>query len=338
MPTRASALAMVLVTILLVLLPPAHAAAPSYVALGDSYSSGLGTRTYLLDGTTCRRSVYAYPSLLASAKGYRLNLRACSGATVADVRRLQLPALSTTTRYVTVSAGGNDAGFTRVLTTCAEPWWLADCNGAVDRAEAYIRNTLPGTLASLYTAIRSRAPSATVVVVGYPRLFDGTDCNALTWFSPSEMTRLNAAADLLDATTSSAAAAAGFAFANPTRRFTGHAVCDSPEWINGLSNPPSESYHPNIAGHRDGYLPLVSRLLTGTAVTASTATLAAARDSAARLTLQQRAHADQDRAIEPERFLAPDPITAELTRPGPHRRAGEQVGAPSCAGHVSVTP
>jgi len=337
MPTRASALATVLVTVLFVLLPPADAAAPSYVALGDSYSSGLGTRSYLVDGTTCQRSVYAYPSLLASANGYRLNLRACSGARVADVRNLQLSALSTTTRYVTISVGGNDAGFTRVLTTCAEPWWLSDCNGAVDRAEAYIRSTLPGALTSLYTAIRNRAPSATVVVVGYPRIFDGTDCNALTWFSPSEMTRLNAAADLLDATTSSAAAAAGFSFANPTRRFTGHAVCDSPEWINGLSNPPSESYHPNIAGHRDGYLPLVSRLLTGTAVTASAATLAAARDSAARLTLQQRAHADRDRAIEPEMFVAPDPITAARTRPGPHPRAGEPAGTPSCHGDFRVT-
>ncbi len=29
----------------------AHAAATSYVALGDSYSSGTGTRSYLSDGT-----------------------------------------------------------------------------------------------------------------------------------------------------------------------------------------------------------------------------------------------------------------------------------------------
>ena len=31
---------------------PAHAAATSYVALGDSYSSGTGTRTYISDGTS----------------------------------------------------------------------------------------------------------------------------------------------------------------------------------------------------------------------------------------------------------------------------------------------
>ena len=36
----------------------AHAAAASYVALGDSYSSGVGTRSYIDDGTSAsvRRS------------------------------------------------------------------------------------------------------------------------------------------------------------------------------------------------------------------------------------------------------------------------------------------
>src|SRR6476661_5647364 len=73
-------------------LPTAQAAAPSYVALGDSYSSGVGTRTYISDGTSCQRSVYAYPSLIAASKGLTLNFRACSGATVADVTNTQLSA------------------------------------------------------------------------------------------------------------------------------------------------------------------------------------------------------------------------------------------------------
>jgi hypothetical protein len=49
---------------------PAQAAPPSYVALGDSYSSGVGTpRT----STTVElpASVYAYPSLIAAARGMR---------------------------------------------------------------------------------------------------------------------------------------------------------------------------------------------------------------------------------------------------------------------------
>ena len=166
-------------------LPAAHAATPaSYVALGDSYSSGTGTRTYLSDGTTCQRSVYAYPSLISSARGYALNLRACSGAKVADVRSTQLSALTASTSYVTISVGGNDAGFTNVLTTCAMPSWASNCNGAIDGAQRIINGTIPASLGSLYASIRSAAPNAKVVVVGYPRIFNGEDCNLLTWFSP----------------------------------------------------------------------------------------------------------------------------------------------------------
>jgi len=44
------------------LLQPAQAAAPAYVALGDSYASGTGTRSYINDGTTCQRSTQATPA------------------------------------------------------------------------------------------------------------------------------------------------------------------------------------------------------------------------------------------------------------------------------------
>ncbi|MGH3496447.1 MAG: hypothetical protein ACRDP1_03165 [Nocardioidaceae bacterium] len=56
------------------------------------------------------------------------------------------------------------------------------------------------------------------------------------------------------------AAAHGFSFVNPESAFVGHAVCDSPEWLNGLSYPVMESYHPNRSGQEeyadlvDGYL------------------------------------------------------------------------------------
>ena len=305
MPRRLAAVAATVVGVVALLVAPAQAAAPAYVALGDSYSSGTGTRTYISDGTTCQRSVYAYPSLLASARGYALNFRACSGAKITDVTNLQLPAVTSSTAYVTISVGGNDAGFSKVLSTCAQPWWAADCNGAIDKARAYINNTLPAALNTLYRAIRSRAPSAEVVAVGYPRIFHGVDCNALTWFSAAEMTRLNSTADLLNSTTSSAASAAGLSFANPTSRFVGHAVCDSPEWINGLSSPVSESYHPKISGHQYGYLPTVSPLVTGATVTASASVLQTARASSDRLARQQRQYAHLDRSIEPETFEVP---------------------------------
>ena len=145
---------------------PAQAAAPPYVALGDSYSSGVGTRSYIDDGTSCQRSNYAYPKLVATQKGYALNFKACSGATIPTVTNTQLSALTTATRYVTISVGGNDAGFADVITECAKPFWAGDCDGAVDGAQAYINNTLPGRLSTLYSSIRTRSPYAKVVVVG----------------------------------------------------------------------------------------------------------------------------------------------------------------------------
>ncbi|WP_182525038.1 SGNH/GDSL hydrolase family protein [Nocardioides dongkuii] len=253
------------VTVLLALLPaaPAATAKPVYVALGDSYASGVGTGAYRDDGTTCRRSSAAYPALAARALGYRLRFRACAGATVAHVTAAQLGALRRSTRYVTLSVGGNDAGFAGVLTTCATPWWLGDCERAVAGARRFVRDSLTRRLQTLYAEVRRRAPLARVVVVGYPRIFMGEDCDAGTWFSADEQRRLNGTADLLNARLGAAARGAGFAFADPTSAFRGHAVCDEAEWVNGLSFPVAESYHPHRAGHASGLLPLVRPLLRG---------------------------------------------------------------------------
>ncbi|GAA1896838.1 hypothetical protein GCM10009814_28050 [Lapillicoccus jejuensis] len=289
---------------------PAHAAATSYVALGDSYSSGVGTRSYLDDGTSCDRSTLAYPSLIAAARGWTLSLRACSGATTADVTSTQLSALSSSTGVVTLSVGGNDAGFADVLTECAKPGWMSDCDGAIDTAQAFIAQTLPGRLSTLYAGVRSKAPHAAVTIVGYPRIFMGEDCNALTFFSPQEETRLNATADQLDSLLSQRASLAGFRYADPRTAFTGHAVCNDPEWLNGLSDPVSDSYHPNVDGHRSGYTPVVSAQL-GAPVVATAAVVRRAEASAPRLAAAAAPYAALDARIAPERFRAPDLTTPQ---------------------------
>jgi GDSL-like Lipase/Acylhydrolase family len=180
-----------------------------------------------------------------------------------DVTANQLGSLNSTTRWVTITIGGNDAGFADVITECAQPGWFSDCNGAVDDAQAFINGTLKSRLNTVYDAIKSRAANATVIVLGYPRLFMGVDCNAGTFFSSSEMTRLNQTADLLRTRTQEQVATEGtrFVFKDAIPSFTGHAVCSSSEWINGLSNPISESYHPNRTGHSSGYAPLVRQVM-----------------------------------------------------------------------------
>ena len=249
-----TALAVILATAL-----PARAAAPTYTALGDSYASGTGTREYYTDSGSCQRSPHAYPALDAARIGATLTFAACSGATTSAVLNGQVGSLNATTSYVTVSAGGNDIGWASVISRCALPWPYT-CWAEIDNAENQIRNTLPGRLDQLYSRIRALAPNSRVVVVGYPRLFNGEECNWIARISPGEQAELNAAADLLATTNQARAAARGFRFVDARGPFTGHAVCDDVEWLNGTSNPISESYHPNRAGHV-GYAGIVATAL-----------------------------------------------------------------------------
>jgi hypothetical protein len=226
------------------------AAAPPYAALGDSYSSGVGTRVYYNDGSNCSRSPDAYAPQIASQRGYALSFEACSGAKTTDVNNNQLGPLNSTTNLVTITIGGNDAGFSNVIIDCAA--WYFPCDSAIDNANSFIQNQLPGLLDTTYNDIRSRATHAHVVVLGYSHLFttDGQTCNFNALTSTHEK-RLNNTGDLLDGVISSRAAAHGFTFVDPRNAFLPHEVCSSSEWLNGQSNPLSESYHPNISGYKD---------------------------------------------------------------------------------------
>ena len=241
---------------------PAYAAPRSLVALGDSWASGVGSFVYFNDGTNCYRSPFSYPSLIAANTGLSLTLAACSGATTSDVLNSQLAALPATTDYVTVSVGGNDLGFSSVLTACGLPGWLGDCDAAIDRALLIMGNDLGSRLDLVYGRINQRAPGARVAVTGYPKLFNGTDCNLLTFFTPNEMSRFNDATVKLNVLIKKRAQAAGFRFVEAVPAFLGHAWCDRQPWINGLTISPN-SFHPTIGGHV-AYAVLTAPALFGT--------------------------------------------------------------------------
>ncbi|NED53766.1 lipase, partial [Micromonospora aurantiaca] len=86
--------------------------------------------------------------------------------TTATVASGQLGALSSSTTLVSITAGGNDAGFADVMQTCVL-YSTSTCQTRVAEAKSYMTNTLPGRLDSLYGKIRAKAPSARVVVLGY---------------------------------------------------------------------------------------------------------------------------------------------------------------------------
>ena len=232
------------------------AAAPvRYVALGDSYSSGTGAGDYGSTAGGCERSANAYPEQWAAHHAPASFVSAaCSGATTADVLSGQLTALNAGTTLVSITIGGNDAGFSDVMETCVLEWDSA-CLQALSSAEAFVAGTLPGRLAATLRAIRAHAPSARVVVMGYPDLYDLSQSAGCIGLSTTKRTALDQGADDLDRALSAAADSNGDIFADVRGQFSGHEICDSAGWLYSVTFPVGDSYHPTAAGQELGYLP-----------------------------------------------------------------------------------
>ncbi|MCG7527870.1 SGNH/GDSL hydrolase family protein [Streptomyces sp. OfavH-34-F] len=236
------------------------AASVDYVALGDSYSSGVGSGSYISSSGDCKRSTRAYPSLWAAAHApSSFAFTACSGARTGDVTASQLGPLNSSTDLVSISIGGNDAGFADVMTTCVLQS-QSTCLSRIATARSYVDNTLPGKLDAVYSAIRSKAPNARVVVLGYPRFYKiGGSC--VVGLNDTVRSAINGAADYLNAATAKRAADHGFSFGNVTSAFTGHEICSGDSWLHSLNwLNIGESYHPFAAGQSGGYLPVLNAL------------------------------------------------------------------------------
>jgi lysophospholipase L1-like esterase len=300
-------------------------AAPfTYVALGDSYSSGEGISPFL--GNACHRSSRAYPTwvrrpgaaktLYATASGggrpgvradrntygSDRNVRsaggvswaswACSGARTANVlprslggvpqqrlgetldRATQLDSADLARAdLVTLTIGGNDAGFIEVLLVCA----LSNCNTrAFEQGRAAIIDATRPQLEKVYRAVARKAPRARILVLGYPGMFPGAKaeqaCAALSRFR-GEQTMLRRLGDRLNGTIATAVrtvarSGARVEYVPVSARFAGHEVCGSKgPWLNGLVTSDSglgldaASFHPNLEGQRDGYAGVVSAAL-----------------------------------------------------------------------------
>jgi hypothetical protein len=256
---------------------PAAAAAPStvnYVALGDSYSSGVGSGSYTAASGSCDQSPGAYPALWAVASDpATYSFQACSGATVGNVITSQLPALSSSTTLVSITVGGDDIGFTSVMESCALLFFITEpCTQAVDAAENVINTDLPGDLDTLFADIKADAPNANVVVLGYPDFFD-TSVAGCPVMLPASRAAVNQASDMIDSVIQAAAVKYGDTYADVRPAFAGHEVCDSDPWINKLDwTDVNISYHPTAEGQSEGYLPVFSAAATAAAAKAKAQT------------------------------------------------------------------
>jgi hypothetical protein len=178
----------------------------SYVALGDSFSSGEGNPPYERGSDErgldeCHRSESAYSTLLNIELGIlSLTFRACSGATTADIIEAnpdnhepsQLSWLSGATKLVTLTIGGIDAGFVHLLYECvaglrggippfkgfgcAEDQTLVEqTHNALNALEGTVQASTQGrriySILSIIEAIHAKAANAHIVVGGYPLIF-----------------------------------------------------------------------------------------------------------------------------------------------------------------------
>lgn len=237
---------------------PAAAAAPvDYVALGDSYSSGAGAPPYLSGGCTRSNNSYA-AQWAATHQVSSFAFVACGGATTDDVLASQVSALNANTDLVTITIGGNDVGFANTMVNCTIGSDSA-CINSVNQGVTATNTTLPAKLSATYAAIRSRAPSARVVVLGYPRLVSPTGSCGLFNLSTAKRTALNNGADVLSTVIAARAAAAGFTYLDARGPFTGHGACGPSPWINRFNLLAiGDSYHPNTTGYTQGYLAMLN--------------------------------------------------------------------------------
>lgn len=192
-----------------------------------------------------------------------------------QVSQLDAGYLDENTTLVTLSVGGNDMRFPNVIQTCvAAQGYCGDevLDGDVD--PAYISSMsrldtqLPSSLGTVLEQIKLKAPNATIVLVGYPRLFDsGSACMLI---SIQNQGWLNTVADELTQVMSAAASAANqpghrVVFVDPQPAFQGRTLCttnsaiwaiqpiltagDAPWGIfEGQQVASAESGHPNDAG------------------------------------------------------------------------------------------
>ncbi|WP_243063354.1 SGNH/GDSL hydrolase family protein [Humibacter sp. RRB41] len=233
----------------------ATASAPlNYVALGDSYSSGMGGGKEV---GPCRRSPNGYPHLLAKEKTIELtSFPACAGATTKDVLKKQLDVLDPSVDLVTITIGGNDLDVGALPVACAKSQ-TKRCKAAVT-ASVDLLNTLQPKLDKTYQAIAKAAPNARILVAGYPAFFDLPDLEKgnVNTDELSAAVAADTAVASLDATIETAVVRqrnAGTDIHFVDVSFLGHGVNSTKPWfvLHGV-----DAYHPTAAGYKQYALTL----------------------------------------------------------------------------------
>jgi len=252
--------------------PDQTASGISYLALGDSFSSGEGSGAYLR-GTvesgvnTCHTSTKSYPYQIANFLGFnssQMKTVACSGAISKNVLiKEQYPTLpannilgewlpgyktqidrvvNATPSIVTMNMGGNDVDFKGMIATCVKS--VSTCfSTREDRLEKVNNiNNQFSKWVGMYKKIKENsAPGAKVYIVGYPKIAyssAGYACGFNVMLDQSELEFSDKITTYLNYVISQAAASAGVVYVNVENSLSGSKLCETNSEsvaVNGLT-------------------------------------------------------------------------------------------------------
>lgn len=332
----------------LYLVPAGQAISPvSYMALGDSFTSGEGAYNYVPETDTaenkCHVSRQSYPYLIGAQANLSTYSVACSGARIDDIsHRAQkhqtspanssgslLPGIKPESGYlrellpslITVSIGGNDIGFGDKQKQCLAPGTcLASYEDRQELVDEMDRQ-LP-RLTSLYQQIRQSARSNTkIYAIGYPQVADmAGDCPLNVPLDQDERKLVGQIINYFNTVIAAAAARAGIAYVEVGDSLLGHRLCEPSvaAAMNGIvlgNDLPfrfgpigNESFHPNQFGHRLLAATLMNRSSGLTGPMPVTADAAAQPDAAKRTALLQAPRLGRAMRIT---YFSPDMVTSD---------------------------
>lgn len=167
-----------------------------FVALGDSYSAGIGTGLdgdYLASEGDCRRGQHGYPLLLhldmnnATKTNTSMQWLSCTGAQTKDIlsgtalSQVDLLNTSLPLDFATLSVGGNDLGFFDVMNACIfrfYSFYSGTCEAALAASDAAIASDvfeqrLEVILQEILDkVVWEKRPRFSITVTGYARFFN----------------------------------------------------------------------------------------------------------------------------------------------------------------------
>jgi len=229
------------------------------VVIGDSTAAGAGLAPVTGASNTdraCGRSADSYAADLSATNGWRVLNLACDGATISNGLlgpqqhggRLLPPQLAVAERaknasVVIVSVGADDLNWAAMVRYCAI---TPHCN---DRATAAYFQQQLASFSKNYLDLLSRLaalPSHPQVIIN--RYYDpfGTEpgCLSQAGLTTPSLQTLTSRLQTLNAVL--AKGAVQFRFSSPQPDFTGHQLCTSQPYVQGLSA--AAPFHPTVLG------------------------------------------------------------------------------------------